>query len=512
MFITIQPHFYSFFQPRFLGIHEAHPLWALNQVMKVRMSIDQPAHASRILTTQRDGFRKNLKAARIIKDISVADGVFGWLGRAFRLLLHKMPPEETYLARTFFEAQIMDLRYCSGTSGGPMHWQIPRQPHPKCHFQLDVKLSAQYKGDLAAWFRDLVRVNKEATSKTHCWRTLDAQVLCDGSPNFVTLYIGIPVMLIVEFGDILHRDNKWTIPKHIRPLTKEAQDQHSLVYDVVGLVFCDPTPKLAHFIARYSPDGKRVYHYDDLSHGGYAQLMKNATVKSHLVGNLHDIPAPEHFNVHAVVYRLRGGSDAQSFFTEYQTAAAERLHHIHIERNPQSPSSIPTISLSRPGVSSVDPDNLIWLKNPATTQNIEYEQVVTLSASSNAKKKVPGPQHSRIKTKKLRILLPVLETESRPSENEEEQPVSNQVNVLLEPTTDPLEASGDEAETLSNHVNVPEIEKPLDLDDGESEASDFTFHCRCGAHGNGHEVAGGQKSIRCDLCENWSHVACQRKV
>jgi hypothetical protein len=76
MFITVQPHFYSFFQPRFLGIREAHPLWALNQVMKVRMSIDQPAHASRILTTQRDGFRKNLKAARIIKDISVADGVF----------------------------------------------------------------------------------------------------------------------------------------------------------------------------------------------------------------------------------------------------------------------------------------------------------------------------------------------------------------------------------------------------------------------------------------------------
>lgn len=309
-----------------------------------------------------------------------------------------------------------------------MHWQIPCQPHPKCHFQLDVKLSTQYKGDLAAWFRDLVRVNKEATSKTHCWRTLDAQVLCDGSPNFITLYLGIPVMLIIEFGDILHRDNKWTIPKHIRPLTKEAQEQHSLVYDVVGLVFCDPTPNLAHFIARYSPDGKRVYQYDDLSYGGYAQLMKNATVKSHLVGNLHDIPAPERFNVHAVVYRLRGGSDAQNFFAEYQTAAAERLHHIHIEHDPQSPSSIPTISLSRPGVSSVDPDNLIWLKNPATTQNIEYEPVVSLNTSSNVKKKVPGPQHSRIKTKKLRILLPVLETENQPSENEEEQ-LSNQPEV-----------------------------------------------------------------------------------
>lgn len=189
-----------------------------------------------------------------------------------------------------------------------MHWQIPRQPHPKCHFQLDVKLSAQYKGDLAAWFRDLIRVNKEATSKTYCWRTLDAQVLCDGSPNFITLYLGIPVMLIVEFGDVLHRDNKWNIPKHIRPLTKEAEEQHSLVYDVVGLAFCDPTPKLAHFITRYSLDGKRVYHYDDLSHGGYAQLLKNATVKSHLVGNLHDIPAPGGFNVHGVVCRLCGGS------------------------------------------------------------------------------------------------------------------------------------------------------------------------------------------------------------
>ncbi|KAG2350982.1 hypothetical protein BDR05DRAFT_55992 [Suillus weaverae] len=313
-------------------------------------------------------------------------------------------------------------------------------------------------------------------------------------------------MLIVEFGDILHRDNRWNIPKHIRPLTKEAEEQHSLVYDVVGLVFCDPTPKLAHFIARYSPDSKRVYHYDDLSHGGYAQLMKNAAVKSHLVGNLHDIPAPKGFSVHGVVYRLRGGSDAQNFFAEYQTAAVERLHHVHVERDLQSPSSIPTISLSRPGVSSVDSDNLIWLKNPATTQNIEYEQ-----------NKAP-PQRSRTKTKKLRILLPVLETEDQPSGNEEkklsgdeEEKPSNQVSVP-EPIENPLDlqASGDEAKTLSNHIGVPEIEKPLDLDDGESEASDYAFHCRCGAHGNGHEVAGGQKTIRCDLCENWSHIACQR--
>jgi hypothetical protein len=320
-------------------------------------------------------------------------------------------------------------------------------------------------------------------------------------------------MLIVEFGDILHRDNKWNIPKHIRPLTREAEEQHSLIYDVVGLVFCDPTPKLAHFIARYSPDGKRVYNYDDLSHGGYAQLMKNATIKSHLVGDLHDIPAPEGFSVHGVVYRLRGGSDVQNFFADYQMAAAERLHHVHVERDLKSPSSIPTISLSHPGISSIDPDNLIWLKNPATTRNIEYEQVATLNTDSNSKRKAPS-QRAHKKTKKLRILLPVLETKDQPPEppGNEEEKASNQVSVpeLTENLLD-LQASGDE-ETLSNHVGVPEIEieKPLDLDDGESEASDYAFHCRCGTHGNGHEVAGGQQTIRCDLCENWSHIACQR--
>jgi len=98
-------------------------------------------------------------------------------------------------------------------------------------------------------------VNKEATSKTSCWRSLDAHVLCDGSPNLVTLYLGIPVMLIVEFGDILHRDNKWNIPKHIRPLTREAEEQHSLIYDVVGLV-------VVMIGGRAGREGARITRYD----------------------------------------------------------------------------------------------------------------------------------------------------------------------------------------------------------------------------------------------------------
>ncbi|KAG1818953.1 hypothetical protein EV424DRAFT_1347524 [Suillus variegatus] len=188
--------------PRFLGIREEHPLWALNQIMKVRMSIDQTSNGSRIVTTQCDG---------------------PWV------------PQES-------EGHTNHQGYnkCGRSICGPMHWQIPRQPHPKCHFQLDVKLLAQYKGDLTAWFRDLIRVNKEATSKTYCWRTLGPQ--------------SSSVMSSIAITD----------GTFITPLAKEAEEQYSLVYNVVGLAFCDPTPKLAHFITRYSLDGKRVYHYDDL--------------------------------------------------------------------------------------------------------------------------------------------------------------------------------------------------------------------------------------------------------
>ncbi|KAG1719781.1 hypothetical protein EDB19DRAFT_1781345 [Suillus lakei] len=34
----------------------------------------------------------------------------------------------------------------------------------------------------------------------------------------------------------------------------------------------------------------------------FAQLIKNATLKRHPVSNLRDIPAPEGFNVHGIVY------------------------------------------------------------------------------------------------------------------------------------------------------------------------------------------------------------------
>ncbi|KAG0704804.1 hypothetical protein DFH29DRAFT_873464 [Suillus ampliporus] len=118
----------------------------------------------------------------------------------------------------------------------------------------------------------------------------------------VTLYLRIPVMLIVEFGDVLV--DKWNIPKHIRPLTKEAELRCS--------------------------DGKKIYRYDDLSQGGYY----------HLVGNLHDIATPEGFHDHGAVYRLRGGSDAQDFSTKHQIAAIECLHHLHVKGDSQSSSSI----------------------------------------------------------------------------------------------------------------------------------------------------------------------------
>jgi hypothetical protein len=42
-----------------------------------------------------------------------------------------------------------------------------------------------------------------------------------------------------------------------------------------------------------------------------------------------------------------------------------------------------------------------------------------------------------------------------------------------------------------------------------TEGDPFPYHCHCGAHGDGHSLSNDEPSVQCNICKNWSHVACQ---
>lgn len=326
--------------------------------------------------------------------------------------------------------------------------------------------------------------------------------MCTRSSEAWQACLSVPIMLIVHVtvGEV-----SWDFPSSVAPIkilpsdeddNMASSDQSAVTYDMVGRVFQRRSD--GHFTARFTnPENSAVYAYNDLAHDGHALRMKNATLRTHLVGTDEKIYIPPGSCTAFVVYHLRGGTAAQKRIFEHQCTVIEDVHKVRVTY--QRFGDLPTVSLNIPQSRELADEERYWMSNPHSTVYRDYEQV-SLPPSSVAEVvqkelgetedppilKPPAQPHPTVKSKKKKKLTLKLPAKSpKPSL--------------------PWNFNDDLDETEPKLPSTQDMSSP-----GRRSVSPFPFLCRCGAEGDGISLCNDEEAVQCYDCERWSHLACQR--
>ncbi|KAJ7753231.1 hypothetical protein B0H16DRAFT_1835398 [Mycena metata] len=339
-----------------------------------------------------------------------------------------------------------------------------------------------YGGDIQKWFRATVNVNRRPEKSPSCWRNVDdnGAATCSGPATVIPVIIGVPVMLILELPSAWDGTlpDQWDFPPHIRPLTAAvAENTHGVVYDIVGRAFSNG----AHFKANFTLDGTNVYTYDDTKHGGCAILNQNA----HLTGR---IPSKSGWRTYAAVYRLRGGMQAQTFFSRYQISAAERVHSIKFAAsagNDPIHSLRDVIGLGLPNIKELVGDDRFWLKSPWRTDVLDF-------VSTHSR---PGPPKRRV-----RFLRTDGKGEYNVSDSDSPRPTKRRRrnNIII---SDDEQSGTEEDLKNSTPIHHAGLQEENDCED--------QLDCRCGEK-KGLSTVDWKLLVECTSCRSFSHIACQR--
>ncbi len=136
----------------------------------------------------------------------------------------------TYLAETYFCAYFIEMCTCKiAQKPHETHYQVYSSVHHRFFFQLSSQTHTTYSGSIALWLRALIGVKKLGSSAVaavnQCWRiTDDRTVLCSGTVSVNTVFLSLPVVLVIEIDADFN-----TADTYATGLQRDAPDKICLV-------------------------------------------------------------------------------------------------------------------------------------------------------------------------------------------------------------------------------------------------------------------------------------------
>ena len=425
----------------------------------------------------RDGFRDMLFKTKMITNpgpVNTYQPALAW----FASIIAPGTPYKTNAAcRAFFAGVQQRLWICDH------HVRVDRTTNLSAVYQAPFpETFNRYHGHMQEWLKSLTNLKGvvQGTPQEICWRkNIDQEKnYCTGKPALITFFRAIPVILTLEPNFDSLQSGMWDFPRHLYPLAKARADKNGVVYDLVARIFHNE--KSEHFITRCAVPTAHshpaIFTYDGMQFSGYSQLEKGS-IDNLLAGQ--NPPVPSGYKTYAVLYKLRGGIEAQKYYSDHQ--AIHIMKKLHLEL---SEDTVP--HYKNPEYREMDRDETaLWHQSHTREYTLK-----TAKASSEIDSALV------LQNTDMQGLV----THQSPPPNEELKTTNN---------GGPVKAYS-ELDIDHNMDSECELDHEIQTLMSSSPAPSDSAHvlCRCGVESDGHREAIAQEIVCCDDCGRYTHLAC----